>query len=80
MDGYKINEKAVTKIADALSHISINTDMVAHMLSRQPGIIQHRIWKIIHSLIEYWKIDARYQTYDAQYVEIYKWAERMPDE
>jgi hypothetical protein len=80
MDTYKITEKAAAKIADSLSHIGVNTDILANMLSKQPGIIQYRIWKIIRALIRYWKIDAQYLQYDPQYVEIYKWAERIEDD
>lgn len=80
MDTYRITEKAAAKIADSLSHVGVNTDILANMLSKQPGVIQFRIWKIIRALIANWKIDAKYQQYDPQYVEIYKWAERVDNE
>lgn len=80
MDPYKEAEKSVRKIVDSVSHIAVSTELIANMLSKQPGIIQYRIWKVVRSLIEYWKITARYGQYESQYEEIYKWAERVDND
>jgi hypothetical protein len=77
MDNYKHAEKAVKCIVSALESIHFHPQAIAQMLSKQPGLVQFRLWKIVKALIGMWAIDAKYQQYDEQYVEIYKWAERI---
>jgi hypothetical protein len=80
MDRIKAAEKTVSIIVERLMRLDFDAIAVAGMLSKQSGAIQYRIWKLIRELIRAWNIDAKYQQYDQQYVEIYKWAERIDND
>jgi hypothetical protein len=80
MDRIKAAEKTVTAIVERLMRLDFDATIVAQMLAKQSGIIQYRLWRLMRELIHSWKIDAQYQQYDPQYVEIYKWAERIDND
>lgn len=73
-------EKIGKTIAKALDTVHWSPEFVAMVLSKQPGVIQFRLWQLVQALIGHWAIAARYQDFDTQYMEVYKWAERKSDD
>ena len=61
---------------DRVSDGALLPQSVAMRISKLPGHIQYRIWKMIRFLIDCWVIDAQYEQFDPQYREIYLWAEK----
>lgn len=72
----KRGEALARAIIDHLDRLDISTAHAANVLSRAPGVIQHKVWKLIRAIIATWAVDARYQQYDPQYTHIYRWAEK----
>lgn len=77
--GEKAAEKVVAAIYEGLNRIDVQPEVIADRLSRLPGQIQYRLWRIVKFLIRQWATDARYEQYDSQYKEVYLWAERKDD-
>lgn len=74
------DEKQRDSIHAYLNNLDADLELLANMLTRLPGNIQFRLWQLVMKLVKYWAKDAQYQTYDPQYVVIYKWAERVDRE
>lgn len=71
----RVTGKFVEAVKVAADSRQIAVQDVAAQLTRAGGEVQRFLYRLIHAIIDHWKIDARYEQYDEQYVHIYKWAE-----
>jgi hypothetical protein len=76
MNVHDSSKKAGAKILAALDVLTFSPAIAAQVLASAPGPVQHRLWLVVKALIHVWAIDAKARTYDTEYTEIYKWAEK----